>query len=81
MMGWGAAAWIMMGFGMVLFWALVIFGIVWIVRTLADDQGRPERRDARRDQTPVEALERSLAEGTIDVEDYKERRRVLTGST
>lgn len=78
----GGAGWIMMGLGMVLFWGLVIFGIVWIVRAAAgDDRRGSARREATHEQTPIEVLDRSLAEGTIDAEDYKERRRVLTGST
>jgi putative membrane protein len=82
MMGWGAGGWIMMGFGMVLFWGLVILGIVWIVRTLARAEHRePEHRSSAENRSPVETLDRSLAEGKIDVDDYRERRRVLTGST
>jgi len=81
-MDWSAAGWIVMGLGMVLFWGLVIFGIVWIVRTLAGDDHRgSERHEATAERSPIETLDRSLAEGTVDVEDYKERRRVLTGST
>ena len=79
MMDWGAG-WMMMGLGMVLFWGLVIFAIVWIVRTVAGDNRRSERPDATRQRSPLETLDRGLAEGTIDVEDYKERRRILTGS-
>jgi putative membrane protein len=77
----GGAGWMMMGLGMVLFWGLVIFGIVWIVRTVGgDDRRGSERHEATHERSPIEALDRSLAEGTIDVEDYTERRRVLTGS-
>ena len=82
MMDWSAAGWIIMSFGMVLFWGLVILGIVWIARTLAHD----ERRDSeylgpKQERSALELLDRSLAEGTIDVQDYEKRRRVLTGST
>ena len=75
--GWSAGGWVLMSVGMLLFWALVIFGIVWLVRESGDHRGFEDRHEP----TPVEALDRSLAEGKIDVEDYKERRRVLTGST
>jgi putative membrane protein len=81
MMGWGAGGWVFMGVGMVLFWALVIFGIVWIVRALSERDRGPERGAAARDETPLETLDRSLAEGRVDVDDYEKRRRVLTGST
>jgi uncharacterized membrane protein len=59
---------------------LVILGIVWLVRITGDNRGEEHRHEGH-GPTPVEALERSLAEGKIDVEDYKERRRALTGST
>jgi len=60
----------------------VIFGIVWIVRTLGgDDRRDSERHEAMAERSPIETLDRSLAEGTIEVEDYEKRRRVLTGST
>jgi uncharacterized membrane protein len=65
-----------------LFWGLVIFGIVWIVRMLGgDDRRGSERHEATAERSPIETLDRSLAEGTIEVEDYKERGRVLTGPT
>jgi putative membrane protein len=81
-MDWSPAGWIFMGIGMVLFWALVIFGIVWIVRALSTDRDRgPERAQAPQEETALETLDRSLAEGTVDVDDYERRRRALTGST
>jgi uncharacterized membrane protein len=81
MMDWSTGGWLMMGLGMVLFWGLVIFAIVWIVRTLADSERRnSERLKTPRERTPIEELDHSLAEGRVDVEEYKERRRVLTGS-
>jgi putative membrane protein len=78
--GWSAAGWVLMSVGMLAFWALVIFGIVWLVRTTGDQRGFKDREE-RRESTPIEALDRSLAEGKIEVEDYRERRRALTGST
>lgn len=33
--GWGVGNWLLMGFGMVIFWALVVAVIVWVVRTFA----------------------------------------------
>lgn len=68
----GGAGWmfVMMPF-MLLFWAAVIFGIVWLVRG-----GLDGRREPRRD-TPEEILDRRFAEGSISVEDYKERLSAL----
>jgi putative membrane protein len=59
---------------MVLFWAAVIFGVVWLIR------GSVDRRPERRNESPTEVLERRFAEGAISVEDYRARREVLVNS-
>jgi putative membrane protein len=69
--GWGAGAWILMAVGMVLFWGLVIVGLVWLVRSLGEGGSR-RSLDARA------VLERRLAEGDISVEEYRERRQALS---
>lgn len=66
--------WVVMAIGMVLFWALVIVGLVWLVRELTGRRGLRSRQD------PLELLDRRLAEGTISPEDYRERREILRGS-
>lgn len=73
MNGWGAGWWILMAFLMVVFWGLVIFGIVWLVRSLA---AAPHGHDAG---TPMEVLERRLANGEISPAEYRERRETLSG--
>jgi len=75
--GWGhmdGGWWVVMAVGMVLFWALVIVGLVWVVRELTGRGGLRLRQD------PLELLDRRLAEGAISPEDYRERRAILTGS-
>jgi putative membrane protein len=69
--------WVVMAIGMVLFWALVIVGLVWLVRELAGRGGI----GLKLRQDPLELLDRRLAEGTISPEDYSERRAILTGSS
>ena len=64
-----------MAVGMVLFWALIVLGIVWIVRELRGHQ-RPAREGA---EEPLAILDRRLADGTISVEEYRERRAILGG--
>ena len=71
--------WIVMGLGMVLFWALVILGIVWLVREIGGGHGHASRAGAR-GPDPLEVLDRRLAEGEIDVEEYEERRRTIRAS-
>jgi putative membrane protein len=67
--------WVVMATGMVLFWGLVIVGLVWLARELAGRGGGLRPR-----QDPLELLDRRLAEGTISPEDYHERREILGGS-
>jgi putative membrane protein len=59
---------------MVLFWAAVIFGIVWLVRGAS---GGGWHWGGGRKETPSEILERRFAEGAISVEDYHQRREVI----
>jgi len=69
---------------MVLFWGGIILGFVWLVRGTIDGRpGRlthppPDRPDGR--ETPTELLDRRFAEGTISLEDYQARRRVLAAN-
>ena len=66
------AGWmIAMMFLMVLFWAAIVLGIVWLVRGASGGW-----RDGRK-ETPIEVLDRRFAEGAISVEDYHERRAVI----
>ena len=65
--------WIVMGLGMLIFWVLVIALIVWLVRTW------PPGQHGQRHETPLQLLDRRLAEGGLSVEEYEERRRILTG--
>jgi putative membrane protein len=72
--GWG----IVMVVGMVLFWGLVIVGIIWLVREVA--AMRSHHRTAGSPDDPLRILDRRLAEGSISPEEYRERRSMLTGS-
>ena len=74
--GWGWMA-LMMTL-MVLFWAAVIFGIVWLIRSVARDGGPPPSEGTLAErETPVQILERRFAEGAVTLEDYRARREVL----
>jgi len=78
MMGWADGyGWI--GFGwifMVLFWVLIILGIVALLRWLG--AGGNGRRDASR-KTPLEILQARYARGEIEREEYEQKRRDLGG--
>ncbi len=75
-MDWGGGWWIVMVVGMVLFWGLAILGAVWLVRELVGRGGSLGRKP-----NALELLDRRLAEGTISPEDYRERRKILEGSS
>lgn len=68
---WGAGWWIAMVLMMAVFWALVIVGAVWPVRSLSGGHHTIHHR------VPVEVLDHRLASGEISVEEYRERRELL----
>lgn len=68
---WSAGWWVAMMLMMIVIWALVIFGAVWLARSLSDGHR------AIRDRDPVEVLDHRLARGEITVEEYRERRELL----
>ena len=78
MMGWyqdgmGGGGWIVMILAMVMFWALVVFGVVAIFRGTRDaDTGAGSARRA-----PLEILEERFARGEIDLDEYRARQGVL----
>ena len=69
--GWGWGWMTLMMFGMVLFWAAIIFGVVWLIRSTVD---RPPQQ---RSESPLELLGRRFAEGAVSAEDYQARREIL----
>ena len=81
--GEGAWGWHnMMGFGwfgwfgaifMLLFWILIIVGIVWLVKWLVE-QGSGEKTSKK---GALEILDEKYARGEIDDEEYERRRRKL----
>jgi putative membrane protein len=73
MSGWGYG---LMTVSVVLFWALIIFGIVALVRYI----GRAGQTTNDR-PTPETLLDERFARGEIDDEEYRRRRDVMTGGT
>lgn len=80
MMWWygpGTGGWTMalMGIGMVLFWALIVLGLIALVRYLQTAGGRP--REVR--AAPEELLAERFARGEIDEQEYRLRLDTLHG--
>ena len=70
MSGWGYA---LMTVGTVLFWGLVIVGVILLVRNLARGPHATENAD------PERILAERFAHGEIDEEDYRGRLATLRG--
>jgi putative membrane protein len=65
---------IVMMVGMVIFWGLVILGVIWLVREF----GHPARHSGGPDE-PLTILQRRFANGEITAKEYEARRRTLSG--
>ena len=57
---------------MVLFWGSIIFGIAWLVRGGPRHSASVDREDA------IAILDRRFAQGEVTLEEYRERKAVLT---
>ncbi len=74
--GWG---YVLMTVSMVLFWGLVIFGVVALIRNLARPTQRLEGVASRR-PSPEELLAERFAHGEIDEQEYQSRLATLRSS-
>ena len=61
--------------GMGLFWLAIILGVVWLVRDSAE-----RRRTEVPSENALAILDRRFAEGAVSLDEYKQRRDVLTGA-
>lgn len=68
--GWMGPGWIFM----ILFWALVIAGVVALVRWIGT---RNNGGGNRRGKTPLEILQERYARGEIEREEFEQKRRDL----
>lgn len=68
-MGWGWFGPIMM----ILFWVLVILGIIYLVKALAVGRGGAPPRE----ETAIDILKKRYARGEIDAEEFARRRKDL----
>ncbi len=88
--GWGVGSWIGMGIGMLLFWGLVVFAVVVLLRWASHGSQRGEYSPtsypaAGGAQLPpaagapaaLQTLDERFARGDLSEEDYRHRRDVL----
>lgn len=64
-----------MAVGMALFLGLVIVGLIWLARTVLADRHRAA--GVERESSAIDILDRRLAEGDIEIEEYRARRGEL----
>lgn len=64
---------IVMMLGMVIFWGLVVVGVVWLLREAIGRGVNGHGAD------PLATLDHRLAEGRISVEEYEQRKKTLGG--
>lgn len=62
--------------GMIVFWALLIFGTAYIIRIMADSNGR-RPSTVNSDSHPLEILRRRYAEGELSKEQFEAMKREL----
>jgi len=77
MMQWGNYGW-GMGFGwlfMIIFWTLVILGVVYLGRSAVKIGKGPERNE-----TPLDILKKRYAQGAITKEEFEKRKDDLMRS-
>ena len=75
--GYGAGG---MGIGMLLFWGLIIFGIVMLVRGIGGRSSSSGSEARARDKTPLDILGERYARGEIDQAEFEEKRRDLSAA-
>ena len=83
---WSGSDWVLMSFGMLMFWAAIIGGILWLVHTSSARSHTRSgaislgKRDEPAQPTAREILDCRYARGELSNEDYRTRRDTLTTS-
>lgn len=70
-----------MGIGMLLFWGLIIFGIVMLARGFGGSFGSGASVPAVRARTPLDVLGERYARGEIDKAEFAQKRNDLGAKT
>ena len=69
--GWGVGMWIVMAVSMVIFWAIVIFGVVALARYLGHSHDTPSTPASHPISDAEAILRERLARGEIDEEQFR----------
>jgi putative membrane protein len=68
-----------MGVGMILFWGLIIAGVIAVVRYIGHTGERRVSSVGGGQRDPEQILAERFARGEIDEDDYRQRRELLRG--
>jgi putative membrane protein len=66
--------WVFMVLGNIVIWGLIFAFIIWLVQ---DWRGRQNQRETTSVATATEILDRRLASGEIDTDEYQRVRKIL----
>lgn len=66
------------GWGMMIFWIIVVIAIIFLVRWLAG-QGRTSSGTSEKQESALDILKKRYAKGEIDKEEFERKKRDLTG--
>ena len=67
------------GIGMLLFWGLIVVGVVWLLRILASGPHAGGGEARAHNKTPLEILGERYAKGEIDKAEFEQKRNDLKG--
>ena len=73
-MTWGLGGW-----GMIIFWIIVVIVIIFLVRWLTG-QGRTGVGLSEKEESALDILKKKYARGEIDKEEFERKKRDLTDS-
>ena len=81
---WSGADWVLMSIAMLMFWAAVIAGTLWLIRATRARVGNRrdgvslDKRDHPNAATASDILDSRYARGELSDDDYRARRDTLT---
>jgi len=69
--GWSVGMWIIMAVAMVIFWVIVVFGVIALVRYFGHSHDAPSGPGSGPESDPETILRERLARGEIDEDQFR----------
>ena len=67
------------GWGMMIFWILIVIGLIFLVRWLVG-QGRTGGGTSEKQESALDVLKKRYAKGEIDKDEFEQKKKDLTDS-